>query len=73
MIPENREFSEKKGVAFVSVVGLGEKGEKKKKGFTQTVEMNWKVLRDAFTESSSLLLSAEVNAMICVAKLHSLM
>lgn len=35
--------------------------------------MNWKMLHDSFTESVSLLLSAEVNAMICAAKLHSLM
>lgn len=64
MISENREFSEKKGVARVSVVG-------KKSLSIQTVEMNWKVLCHAFTESLSLQLSAEVNAMSCVAKLHS--
>lgn len=69
MIPENREFRKKKMkvVAFVSFVGLGGGGS------IQTAEMNWKMLRDSFTESVSLLLSAEVNAMICVAKLHSLM
>lgn len=50
-----------------SVVGLGGGGS------IQTAEMNWKVLRDSFTESLSSLLSAEVNAMVCVAKLHSLM
>lgn len=46
MISENREFSEKKGVACISVVG--------KKISIQTVEMNWKVLCHAFTESLSL-------------------
>lgn len=50
MISEKREFSEKKGVAFVSVVG----GEEKKNLSIQTVEMNWKVLCHAFTESLSL-------------------
>lgn len=51
MISENREFSEKKGVACVSVVG----GKKKKKTLSiQTVDMNWKVLCHAFTESLSL-------------------
>lgn len=65
MIPENREFSEKKGVAFVCCWFGG--------GSIQTAEMNWKVLRDSFTESLSSSLSAEVNAMVCVAKLHSLM
>lgn len=50
MISENREFSEKKGVACVSVVG-----KKKKRSLSiQTVEMNWKVLCHAFTESLSL-------------------
>lgn len=48
MISEKREFSEKKGVAFVSVVGG------KKNLSIQTVEMNWKVLCHAFTESLSL-------------------
>lgn len=67
MISENREFSEKKGVAFVSVVGI----KKNKNLSIQTMEMNWRVLCHAFTESLSLLLSAKVNAMICVAKLHS--
>lgn len=42
-------------------------------GSIQTAEMNWKVRRDSFTESLSSFLSAEVNAMVCVAKLHSLM
>lgn len=47
MISENREFSEKKGVALLL--------EKKKKNLSiQTVEMNWKVLCHAFTESLSL-------------------
>lgn len=53
MISENREFSEKKGVARVSVVGR--RGIKKKKSLSiQTVEMNWKVLCHAFTQSLSL-------------------
>lgn len=46
MISENREFSEKKGVALLL--------EKKKILSIQTVEMNWKVLCHAFTESLSL-------------------
>lgn len=70
MISENREFSEKKGVAFVSVVGI-KKINKKKNLSIQTMEMNWKVLCHAFTESLSSLMSPKVNAMICVAKLHS--
>lgn len=55
MISENREFSEKKGVARVSVVGRRGKEKKKKKSLSiQTVEMNWKVLCHAFTQSLSL-------------------
>lgn len=46
-------------------------GEKKTVSL-QTGEMNWKVLCHAVPESLSLLLSAEVNAIICVAKLHIL-
>ena len=56
MISENREFSEKKGVARVSVVGKEKKKkeEEKKSLSIQTVEMNWKVLCHAFTQSLSL-------------------
>lgn len=67
MIPENREFSEKKGVAFVCCWFKGG-GD----GSIQTAEMNWKVPCDSFTESLSSLVSAKVNAMVCVVKLHTL-
>lgn len=46
MISENREFSEKKGVSCVSVVRWGSLS-------IQIVEVNWKVLCHAFTESLS--------------------
>lgn len=54
---------------LLSVVGLGRGGG----GSIQTAEMNWKVLHDSFPESLSSLLSANANAMVYVAKLHSLM
>lgn len=77
MIHENREFSEKKGVAFVCcwffLFFFFLEGGRGTNGSIQTAEVNWKVLRDSFSESLSSFLSAEVNAMVCVAKLHSLM
>lgn len=45
MISQNREFSEKKGVALLM---------EKRNLSIQTVEMNWKVLCHAFTGSLSL-------------------